>query len=136
ARPAGRREPDHPERDAPPEGPPHVPRHLAPSRGLDPGPLPFHLRALPEAGAGHDRAAAPGGARGALLLRRRRDRPDGADDRTRTVRCRGGRLYRASRRQPPGVDLLAGGPRLGLLDRRPPGRPRQQGLQGRAGGIR
>ena len=52
-----------------------LPRHLAPAGRLHPRALPEHPRALPGAGHRHHAPADPGGAGGALHLRRRAHRP-------------------------------------------------------------
>ena len=75
--------------------------------------LPEHLRDLQGVRHRHGRAADPGGARRALHVRRRGDRPHGAHLAPAACYAIGEvLLHRAARRQPPGLELAARGARL------------------------
>ena len=113
-----------------PHRPAGVPVAAAPRRGDGARPLPAHRRGVPR------RRARPGARSGAgqpgraLRDGRRRDRPRRPDLGARAVRRRRGRLHRRPRRQPPGQQLAARGPRLRTPGRAGDGRDRRRHVAG------
>ena len=86
---------------------PRLARRHAPRRGIPEGALPDRPRPLPRARHRHRPPADPGGARGPLHLRRRRDRPRRPDRPAGPVRRRRGDVHRPPRRQPARQQLAA-----------------------------
>ena len=130
ARSARRRRPRHRRADGPSEGQARPARRHRTRRGVPGAAVPEHRRGQPRAGVRLGRAADPGHAGGALLHGRHPHRRVGTHLRARALRRRRGRVQRAARRQPAGLQLTA---RRGGL--RHPGR-RGARAAGHAGRLR